>query len=120
MTDKPEKIPTIENNIKIALANAGDWVGPADTGAITTLLRLARLCDALFDAGEAKDLAPLLGRLQSLMDALQLTPKSRQALTQLDDKAKTDGKQFAADYLRLIQTPHRNDTAKRAKPRPDR
>lgn len=97
-----QKIPGIFENCKIALNNAGSWVGPADLGAVTTLLRLARLIDDLLDMGETKDLAPLLSRLTSIMDQLQLTPKSRIDQDLSTKKEESNGDEFQTAYLRIV------------------
>ena len=117
MTDKQKSLPTIEDNCRIALANSGQSLKPADNGAVATLLRVARLCDSLLDAGETKDLAPLLSRLHSIMDSLHMTPKSRADQTAPDVKDATDVKTLSEAYLRLVQTPGGDDAPKRAKPR---
>ena len=116
MPDTSEKLPTIENNCRIALANNGEYLKPADNGAVATLLRVARLCDSLLDAGETKDLAPLLSRLHSIMDSLHMTPKSRsdQPTTAVKE---TDVKTLSEAYLRIVQTPGGDVAPKRAKPR---
>ena len=98
-----KKLPTIFDNCQIALSNAGSWIGPADLGAVTTLLRLARLIDDLLDLGETKDLAPLLSRLATIMDSLQLTPKSR-IDQDLSTRKEDSGDKFQSNYLRLINT----------------
>ena len=100
MTEK--KFPGIFENCKIALNNAGSWIGPADLGAVTTLLRLARLIDDLLDMGETKDLAPLLSRLSTIMDQLQLTPKSRIDQDLSTKKEESNGDEFQKDYLRIV------------------
>jgi hypothetical protein len=100
MTEK--KSPTIFDNCKISLNNAGSWIGPADLGAVTTLLRLARLIDDLLDMGETKDLAPLLSRLSTIMDQLQLTPKSRIDQDLSTKKEESNGDEFQEGYLRIV------------------
>jgi hypothetical protein len=117
MPDNSERLPTIEDNCRIALTNLGQSLKPADNGAIAALLRVARLCDSLLDAGETKDLAPLLSRLHSIMDSLHMTPKSRADQTAPDPKDATDVKTLSEAYLRIVQTPGRDDAPKRAKPR---
>jgi hypothetical protein len=102
MTEK--KSPTIFDNCKISLTNAGSWIGPADLGAVTTLLRLARLIDDLLDMGETKDLAPLLSRLSTIMDQLQLTPKSRIDQDLSTKKEESNGDEFQQSYLRIVNT----------------
>ena len=117
MPETSERLPTIEDNCRIALVNSGQYLKPADNGAIAALLRVARLCDSLLDAGETKDLAPLLSRLHSIMDSLHMTPKSRADQTAPDVKDATDVKTLSEAYIRLVQTPSRDDASKRAKPR---
>jgi hypothetical protein len=79
-------------------------------------LRVARLCDSLLDAGETKDLAPLLSRLHSIMDSLHMTPKSRsdQPATAVRE---TDVNSLSEAYLRIVKTEGRDPAPKRAKPR---
>jgi hypothetical protein len=117
MQDNLDKLPTIENNVRIALANAGDWIGPADNGAIAALIRLSRLIDQLFDIGETKDLPPLLARMTTLMEQLQITPKSRadQDLTAKEDQK--DGTDFATAYLRIVGAAGEDGTGQGKKPR---
>jgi hypothetical protein len=98
------KIPNIYKNCEISLNNAGSWIGPADVGAIATLLRLARLIDDLLDMGETKDLAPLLSRLSTIMDQLQLTPKSRIDQDLSTKKEESNGDEFQNTYLRIVNT----------------
>lgn len=98
-------IPNIFDNCQISLNNAGSWIGPADLGAVTTLLRLARLIDDLLDMGETKDLAPLLSRLSTIMDQLQLTPKSRIDQNLSTKKDEFHGDEFQQNYLRIVNTP---------------
>ena len=117
MPETSERLPTIEDNCRIALVNSGQYLKPADNGAIAALLRVARLCDSLLDAGETKDLAPLLSRLHSIMDSLHMTPKSRADQTAPDVKDAIDVKTLSEAYIRLVQTPSRDDASKRAKPR---
>ena len=116
MPEISERLPTIEDNCRIALANNGQYLKPADNGAVATLLRVARLCDSLLDAGETKDLAPLLSRLHSIMESLHMTPKSRsdQPATAVKE---TDVKTLSEAYLRIVQTPGGDVAPKRAKPR---
>ena len=116
MPDTSERLPTIEDNCRIALANNGQYLKPADNGAIAALLRVARLCDSLLDAGETKDLAPLLSRLHSIMESLHMTPKSRsdQPATAVRE---TDVNSLSEAYLRIVKTPGRDVAPKRAKPR---
>jgi hypothetical protein len=116
MPDTSERLPTIEDNCRIALANNGHYLKPADNGAIAALLRVARLCDSLLDAGETKDLAPLLSRLHSIMESLHMTPKSRsdQPATAVRE---TDVNSLSEAYLRIVKTPGGDVAPKRAKPR---
>jgi hypothetical protein len=116
MPDTSERLPTIEDNCRIALANNGQYFKPADNGAIAALLRVARLCDSLLDAGETKDLAPLLSRLHSIMESLHMTPKSRsdQPATAVRE---TDVNSLSEAYLRIVKTPGGDVAPKRAKPR---
>lgn len=114
MPDISERLPTIEDNCRIALANNGEFLKPADNGAVATLLRVARLCDSLLDAGETKDLAPLLSRLHSIMESLHMTPKSRsdQPATAVRE---TDVNSLSEAYLRIVKTPGGDPAPKRTK-----
>jgi hypothetical protein len=114
MTEK--KFPGIFENCKISLNNAGSWIGPADLGAVTTLLRLARLIDDLLDIGETKDLAPLLSRLSTIMDQLQLTPKSRINQDLSTKKEESNGDEFQNSYLRIVNTADPVKSRPRKKP----
>jgi hypothetical protein len=120
MPDNSERLPTIEENCRISLANLGQTFKPADTGAIAALLRVARLCDSLLDAGETKDLAPLLSRLHSIMDSLHMTPKSRADQTAPDPKDATDVKTLSEAYLRIVKTSGGDAAPDRPKPRTPR
>jgi hypothetical protein len=117
MPETLKSLPTIEDNCRIALANNGDFLKPADNGAIAALLRVARLCDSLLDAGETKDLAPLLSRLHSIMDSLHMTPKSRSEQPAQAVKDVTDVKSLSEAYLRIVSSPGGDVAPKRAKPR---
>ena len=116
MSNQTESLPTIEGNVRIGLANAGH-LQPADTGAVAALLRLARLCDSLMDAGETKDLAPLMARLHAIMDSLHMTPKSRADQAPIENKDKPSGQQLSENYLRLISSPSGEPASTGAKPR---
>jgi hypothetical protein len=117
MPSSTEPLPTIENNVRISLANSGQWIGPADNGAIAALLRLARLIDQLFDIGETKDLPQLLARLTVLMEQLRLTPKARQDQDLTPKEELKDGSDFQAAYLRLVGAESPDNTSKGKKPR---
>ena len=117
MPDTSKSLPTIEDNCRISLANLGGSLKPADTGAVAALLRVARLCDSLLDAGETKDLAPLLSRLHSIMDSLHMTPKSRADQTLNPVKDLTNVQSLSEAYLRIVKAPGGDDAPKRAKPR---
>lgn len=112
MLETNDSLPTIENNVRIALANSGDWITPSDNGAIAALIRLSRLIDQLFDMGETKDLPALLARLTSLMEQLQITPKSRLDQDLTPKEALKDGSDFQAAYLRLVGTASPDETRK--------
>lgn len=117
MPETSETLPTIEANCRIALVNSGQYLKPSDNGAVATLLRVARLCDSLLDAGETKDLAPLLSRLHSIMDSLLMTPKSRADQATPDPKDLTDVNSLSEAYLRIVKAPGGDAAPKRAKPR---
>lgn len=115
-----ENLPTIEDNCRIALNNTGQNLKPADTGAIAALMRTARLCDTLFDMGETKDLAPLLSRLHSIMESLQMTPRSRSDQPLNPVKDLTNVQNLSEAYLRLVSPEGGNETVDGAKPRTPR
>lgn len=117
MSANEQKLPSIEANCRIALANSGDWIGTSDTAAVAALLRLARLIDQLFDIGETKDLPALLARLTILMEQLQITPKARQDQDLSTREIKKDGSDFQEAYLRLVSTSSPDDSSKGQKPR---
>ena len=117
MPENLESLATIEDNCRISLVDNLQILKPADNGAIAALLRVARLCDSLLDAGETKDLAPLLSRLHSIMESLHMTPRSRSDQPTQGVKDVTDAKSLSEAYLRLVQTPSRDDAVKRPKPR---
>lgn len=116
MSETNQTLPTIEANVRIALANSGNWLGSADTGAIAALLRLSRLIDQLFDMGETKDLPALLARLTSLMDALQLTPKSRQDQDLTSKEDSQNGSDIQEAYLRIVGSKSKDQTGQGRKP----
>jgi hypothetical protein len=117
MSDNSKSLATIEDNCRISLANNGEFLKPADNGAVATLLRVARLCDSLLDAGETKDLAPLLSRLHSIMESLHMTPRSRSDQPAQAVKDVTDVKSLSEAYLRIVSSEGGDNAPKRAKPR---
>jgi hypothetical protein len=108
---------SILNNVQIAVSNNGGHLSAVDAGAVAVLYRLSMLLDAKFDAGDTSDLAQLLARHANLMDALLLTPKSRNVASTPKIEDIDHGKDFAETYLRLIKTPDTKQPVKRAKPR---
>ena len=108
---------SIVNNVQIAVSNNGGHLGAVDAGAVAVLYRLSVLLDSKFDAGDTADLAQLLARHANLMDALLLTPKSRNIGVTPVVEDKDHGKDFAETYLRLIKTPDTKQPVKRSKPR---
>ena len=106
-----------KENVEISLANAGEWLTPADVGAMTLLVRLAGMVDTLLDMGETKDLAPLVSRVQSLMNDLRLTPGARDVETPGPVKEVKNGEQFAQDYLRLVNASGGDNATQVKKPR---
>ena len=108
---------SIVNNVQIAILNSGGSLTGHDAGAVAVLYRLSMLLDAKFDAGDTADLAQLLARHANLMDALLLTPKSRNVASTPKIEDIDHGKDFAETYLRLIKTPDTKQPIKRAKPR---
>ena len=108
---------SILKNVQIAVANHGGSLSGHDAGAVAVLYRLSMLLDAKFDAGDTADLAQLIARHAGLMDALLLTPKSRNMTAAPKIEDIDHGKDFAETYLRLIKTPVTKQPVKRAKPR---
>lgn len=108
---------SILGNVKIALANNGSSLSSLDAGAVATLCRLSVLLDAKFDTGDTADLAQLLARHANLMDALLLTPKSRNAGSSPVVQETDHGKEFSETYLRLIKSPVAVKPRKRSVPR---
>lgn len=104
----------ILNNVQIAILNSGGSLTGHDAGAVAVLYRLSMLLDAKFDAGDTADLAQLLARHANLMDALLLTPKSRNVASTPKIEDIDHGKDFAETYLRLIKTPPPVKPRKRA------
>lgn len=104
----------ILNNVQIAVSNNGGHLSAVDAGAVAVLYRLSMLLDAKFDAGDTADLAQLLARHANLMDALLLTPKSRNVASTPKIEDIDHGKDFAETYLRLIKTPPPVKPRKRA------
>jgi len=105
---------SILNNVQIAVSNNGGHLSAVDAGAVAVLYRLSMLLDAKFDAGDTADLAQLLARHANLMDALLLTPKSRNVASTPKIEDIDHGKDFAETYLRLIKTPPPVKPRKRA------
>ena len=105
---------TILNNVQIAVSNNGGHLSAVDAGAVAVLYRLSMLLDAKFDAGDTSDLAQLLARHANLMDALLLTPKSRNVASTPKSEDIDHGKDFAETYLRLIKTPDTKQPRKRS------
>ena len=108
---------SILNNVQIAVSNNGGHLSAVDAGGVAVLYRLSMLLDAKFDAGDTADLAQLLARHANLMDALLLTPKSRNVASTPKTEDIDHGKDFAETYLRLIKTPDTKQPSKGAKPR---
>ena len=108
---------SIVKNVQIAIANHGGHLTPSDVGSLAVLYRLSVLLDHVFDAGDTRDIAQLLARHANLMDALLLTPKSRNSSVAPKIEDIDHGKDFAETYLRLVKTPDRKPAVKRAKPR---
>ena len=96
---------SIVKNVQIAVANNGGHLSAVDAGAVAVLYRLSMLLDVKFDTGDTADLAQLLARHANLMDALLLTPKSRNVASTPKIEDIDHGKDFAETYLRLIKTP---------------
>jgi len=105
---------SILKNVQIAVANHGGSLSGHDAGAVAVLYRLSMLLDAKFDAGDTADLAQLIARHAGLMDALLLTPKSRNMTAAPKIEDIDHGKDFAETYLRLIKTPVTKQPRKRA------
>jgi hypothetical protein len=112
-----ENETSILKNVQIAIANNGGSLTGHDAGAVAVLYRLSILLDVKFDAGDTSDLAQLIARHAGLMDALLLTPKSRNVGLTPVVQETDHGKDFAETYLRLIKTPDTIKPVKRSKPR---
>lgn len=96
---------TIATALGSAVSTGNSWITNADSAAVTTAFRLARLLDVMFDTGEnVEKIAPLLGRFTALMHELKLTPLSRDRATGTADEVK-DGTAYAENYLRVINAP---------------
>lgn len=109
-----QELPKIEQNLQISLKNAS-WLTPADTGAIATAVRLARLIDGLFDSSDVQALAPLLARFGVLLGQLKLVPDAREEV-----KEVTQDDQLGAiigGALRLVSSSDTVKPAKGSKPR---
>lgn len=108
---------SIVKNVQIAVANNGGHLSAVDSGALSLLYRLSVLLDVKFDAGDTADLAQLIARHSQLMDALLLTPKSRNVGSSPVVQDIDHGKEFTETYLRLIKSPPAKQPRKRAVPR---
>jgi hypothetical protein len=107
----------IFENVKIAVANNGGHLAAVDAGALAVLYRLSMLIDVKFDTGDTSDLSQLIARHVGLMDALLLTPKSRNLGSSPVVQEVDHGKEFSETYLRLVSAPVAVKARKRAEPR---
>lgn len=108
---------SILHNVEIAVANNGGHLSAVDAGAVAVLYRLSVLLDVKFDTGDTADLPQLIARHANLMDALLLTPKSRNIGVTPVVQDVDHGKDFSEAYLRLVTAPNPKQPVKRAKPR---
>ena len=112
-----ENTLNILENVKIAVANNGGHLAAVDAGALAVLYRLSILIDVKFDTGDTADLSQLIARHVGLMDALLLTPKSRNVGSSPVVQEVDHGKEFSESYLRLVSTPIAVKARQRSKPR---
>jgi len=112
-----ENTLNILENVKIAVANNGGHLAAVDAGALSVLYRLSILIDVKFDTGDTADLSQLIARHVSLMDALLLTPKSRNVGSSSVVQEVDHGKEFSETYLRLVSAPVAVKARQRSKPR---
>jgi hypothetical protein len=112
-----ENTLNILENVKIAVANNGGHLSAVDAGALSVLYRLSILIDVKFDTGDTSDLSQLIARHVGLMDALLLTPKSRNLNVTQAVQDTDHGKEFSETYLRLVSAPVAVKARKRSEPR---
>ena len=112
-----ENTLNILENVKIAVANNGGHLAAVDAGALPVLYRLSILIDVKFDTGDTADLSQLIARHVGLMDALLLTPKSRNVGSSPVVQEVDHGKEFSETYLRLVSATPAVKARQRAKPR---
>jgi hypothetical protein len=112
-----ENTLNILENVKIAVANNGGHLAAVDAGALAVLYRLSILIDVKFDTGDTADLSQLIARHVGLMDALLLTPKSRNVGSSPVVQEVDHGKEFSETYLRLVSAPVAVKARKGSEPR---
>jgi len=95
------------------------WITDSDQGAVTLLLAVSRLIDQAAGADDPNlvGIASLVTKHLALMDALKLTPKSRETSTSQALQEVDHGQQLQQDYLRVTNPAPTRDPVKRAKPR---
>jgi hypothetical protein len=96
-----------------------NWITDSDQGAVTLLLAVSRLIDQAAGSDEPNlvGIASLVTKHLALMDALKLTPKSRESSTlQVTDEVD-HSEQLQQDYLRITNSAPRKQTVKRANSR---
>lgn len=102
----------LESSLNDALRHAS-WITSSDVAAITLARRLAVMLDVCFDTGsDVKDVPQLVGKYLAVLQQLQLTTASRVATKQGEE---TDGTDYVGDYLRLIDSKNKQQTARPAK-----
>ena len=100
-TDQNRTI-SILANLEIAVGNASGWLSSADTAAVSVCYRLAMLIDSIFDTGTDLDKLPMLiGRFETLLKQLKLTPVARDTAKTVDEV--DTGLDYVENYLRLIK-----------------
>jgi len=97
-----------------------NWITDSDQGAVTLLLAVARLIDQAAGADEPNlvGIASLVTKHLALMDALKLTPKSRESSTMQVSDEVDHAEQLQKDYLRVTNPAPRKRAAKKPEPRP--
>lgn len=109
------EIESISDGLERSLKSAS-WLCSVDATAVGSARRVARLLDALLDAGDTKDLSQLLARYFQLLSALRLTPESRSEQSKANDDSTTSLDAIQESYARLIAPTGRVAKAKRAHP----
>lgn len=116
-SNKPISPGAIADNLGNSLLAASQWITAADAGVICLAQRLAVLIDSMLDSGTDLDkLASLIGKLESLIKELKLTPLARDKTTGTVEEVDNSAK-FQDAYLRLIKPTDSKPKPKRANTR---